>query len=132
MTRKKPKEALREIKEAMYIILCGLGQQVCGRENSLLKDDVNGGYVISSTVYRGSNSNMDFCLIKTDTAGHVLWVHTYGGEKDEHCYDMDLTLDGGYVLAGHTNSPPSVGWDALIIKVNKFGNLEWKIVLGNH
>ena len=22
-------------------------------------------------------------------------------------------------------SPPSVGWDAFIIKVNKYGNLEW-------
>ncbi len=91
----------------------------------ILKDDINGGYVISSTVYRNFDSNRDFCLVKTDTAGQVLWVRTYGGERDEDCYDMDLTLDGGYVLAGHTISPPSVGWDAYIVKTNKYGNLEW-------
>ena len=34
----------------------------------ILKDDINGGYVISSTVYRDFDSNRDFCLVKTDTA----------------------------------------------------------------
>ena len=87
----------------------------------ILEDKFNGGYIISSTVFKGVNTNMDFCLIKTDTAGQILWVYAYGGDKDEHCYDMDLTLDGGYIMTGHTSSPPSVGWDAYLIKVDKNG-----------
>lgn len=92
----------------------------------ILEDKFNGGYIISSTVFKEGNTNMDFCLLKTDTAGQILWVYAYGGDKDEHCYDMDLTLDGGYIMTGHTSSPPSVGWDAYLIKVDKNGLMVWE------
>ncbi len=92
----------------------------------IIEDKINGDYMISSTVYKEDTIDMDFCLIKTDTAGQILWAYAYGGTKDEHCYDMDLTLDGGYILTGHSRSPPSVGWDAYLIKVDKNGLMEWE------
>ncbi|MBA7521606.1 hypothetical protein ES705_13713 [subsurface metagenome] len=91
----------------------------------ILQDTSNGGYIISSTVFSGKNNNMDFCLIKTDLSGNVEWINTYGGTRDEHCYDMDLTLDAGYILTGHTTSPPAVGWDAYLVKVDRYGEKIW-------
>ena len=90
----------------------------------ILQDSSNGGYIISSTVFT-ANNKMDFCLIKTDSSGNVIWINTYGGERDEHCYDMDLTKDGGYILTGHTTSLPSVGWDAYLVKVDRNGEKVW-------
>jgi hypothetical protein len=91
----------------------------------ILQDSSNGGYIISSTVFSEANHNMDFCLIKTDPSGNIEWINIYGGERDEHCYDMDLTKDGGYILTGHTTSLPSVGWDAYLVKVDRNGEKVW-------
>lgn len=96
----------------------------------ILQDTSNGGFIVSSTVFSGKNNNMDFCLIKTDLSGNVEWINTYGGMGDEHCYDMDLTLDSGYILTGHTTSPPAVGWDAYLVKVDRYGEMIWERSFG--
>ena len=99
--------------------------------NENLNDDVNEGYVISSTVYRAPILT-GLLLDKADTAGHVLWVHTYGGERDEHCYDMDLTLMVDmYWLSIPIRHLQLVGMHLLLKSIN-MAIWSGKIVLRNH
>lgn len=87
--------------------------------------------VISSLwVYSGGRDHMDAILIRTDDEGNEIFSGSYGGEYSEHCYDFDLTPDGGYILAGHTQSYGVVNWDYMLMKIDSAGNQEWVQTFG--
>jgi hypothetical protein len=87
----------------------------------------DGGYAVCSNIYNESTQDLDFCLLKTDINGNLLWYKNYGGEAQEHCYDFDLTPDNGFILGGHTQTYAKVenGWDVWLVKTDSVGNLEW-------
>ena len=62
--------------------------------------------------------------------GVSLYQKTFGGTKDDFTYHSAPTADSGYVLAGQTNSSGSGGYDGLVIKVNKKGNVVWSKTIG--
>jgi hypothetical protein len=43
-------------------------------------------------------------MIKTNASGDTLWTRTYGGTNDDEGYSVQRTPDGGYIVAGKTNS----------------------------
>jgi hypothetical protein len=92
------------------------------------------GFVLCTTQWMNHpEKSEDFCLIKTDLEGNEYWSQTYGGQdNDEHCYDFDLSSDGGYILGGHTRSPSYgvINWDFLLMKIGKEGNEEWHRTFG--
>jgi hypothetical protein len=76
-----------------------------------------GGNVIigAETASSGAGSH-DLCLIKLDGNGNQLWSRTYGGSDYEICDAMQKTTDGGYVLAGATQSFGAQSFDGYVIK----------------
>ncbi|MEM7370348.1 MAG: hypothetical protein AAF587_17195 [Bacteroidota bacterium] len=91
------------------------------------------GYIICTTHWMNDPDHpQDFYLIKLDNEGNELWAKNYGGDSDEHCYDCDVAMDGGYILGGHTRSPSYgvVNWDFLLMKINKEGVEEWHQTFG--
>jgi hypothetical protein len=97
------------------------------------KELYNEGFVICNTLWMNDPEHPeDFYLIKTDNEGNEYWNKNYGGDSDEHCYDFDLTSDGGYILGGHTRSPSYgvVNWDFLMMKIDSEGNEEWHRTFG--
>jgi hypothetical protein len=66
----------------------------------------------------------DFWLIKTDSTGDTLWTRTYGGTSDETCYGMAQTSDGGFVLAGRSNSFGG-SWGGYLVRTNSTGDTIW-------
>ncbi len=92
------------------------------------KEKMREGFAICTTIWMNDPEHpQDFYLIRTDDEGNEYWSKNYGAESDEHCYDFDLTTDGGYILGGHTRSPSYgvVNWDFLMMKVDSDGNEEW-------
>jgi hypothetical protein len=95
--------------------------------------EIVGGYAICSCIWVWSEEtgdHQDFSLIKTDDQGNTIWQNFYGGDKNDHLYDFDLTKDGGYILTGHTLSYGVNNWDYLLIKVDSEGSEEWHKVFG--
>jgi len=83
-----------------------------------------------------TNFGLDYWLVKFDDEGRLIWQQTYGGRRDEIGFSLDATPDGGYILAGQTNS-----WDVQVtdfkgfidgwvVKVNAQGNLQWQKTFG--
>ena len=107
---------------------------ISAAQGAKVRADLNGdGFVICTTHWMNHpEKSEEFCLIKTDSAGNEIWIRTYGRENDEHCYDFDLTRDGGYILGGHTRSPSYgvVNWDFLLMKIDQDGNEEWHRTFG--
>ncbi len=60
----------------------------------------------------------------------VKFAKTYGGTSRDKAYSVQQTSDGGYIVAGYTNSF-GAGWDdILLIKTDAFGNVQWAKTYG--
>ena len=64
----------------------------------------DGGYTMGGTTFSYGAGNGDAWLVKTDAAGNYLWNKTCGGTGYESAWALVQTSDGGYVIAGDSNS----------------------------
>jgi hypothetical protein len=55
----------------------------------------------------------------------IEWNQTYGGAGDECARSVVQTAEGGYALAGHTNSYGAGSYDFWLVKTDANGNVEW-------
>jgi len=66
----------------------------------------------------------DYLLIKTDSAGELIWMRAYGGPDAEWGYAVQQADDGGFIMAGDG------GWGEFsynLIKVDSLGDWVWGI-----
>lgn len=85
------------------------------------------------TLNRGGT---DTFLAKLTSTGSLTWIRTYGGSLNDDCRSMVRTNDGGFFLAGSSNSNDGDvpgnqgGGDAWLLKVDATGALDWKRTYG--
>jgi hypothetical protein len=90
----------------------------------------DGGYIISGGTTSFGAGGFDAWLVKTDAFGNVEWQKAYGGPLDDRANDMCKTSDGGFLLAGYTNSYGAGNSDFWLIKTNSTGNMQWNQTYG--
>ena len=86
----------------------------------------------------GQHGNGDAWVIKLDSIGNLKWQKMLGGSKTDWFYDLDLSIDGGFIATGYTrsndgdvNGNHSVdSLDLWLVKLDSLGNLEWQECLG--
>jgi len=62
-----------------------------------------GGYIVAGYTYSFGNSSQVY-LIKTNASGDTIWSRTYGGASYDEGWFVQQTQDGGYIVAGQTES----------------------------
>jgi hypothetical protein len=75
----------------------------------------------------------DFWVVLVDTNGNKIWDKSYGGTSDDGCYAVQQTADGGFILGGWSESPPSGNktspnygsGDMWIVRLDAQGNVLW-------
>jgi hypothetical protein len=93
-----------------------------------VRQTTDGGYVVAG--YTDSfGSNDQVYLIKTNAAGDTLWTRTYGGASVDRGYSVQQTTNGGYVVAGYTDSFGSND-QVYLIKTNAAGDTLWTRTYG--
>jgi hypothetical protein len=90
----------------------------------------DGGYIVAGYTNSFGAGGIDIFLIKTDANGNVSWAKTYGGTGDDIARSVQQTSDGGYILAGETNSFGVGGRDIFLIKTDANGNVSWAKTYG--
>jgi hypothetical protein len=81
----------------------------------------DGGYIIAGYTESFGAGMKDVYVIKTDGSGAVQWSRTFGGALDDEAAAVQQTTDGGYILAGYTESF-GVNRDMYLIKLDSAGN----------
>jgi len=76
----------------------------------------NDGYLIIGKITQTEpHANDDMVIMKTDTAGNILWLKNMGGSGNEKAFAFNKTDDGGYVVAGTYNNADNHNIDDIYI-----------------
>ena len=78
------------------------------------------------------------CLVTSALAQAppLKWQHTYGGSGDDEARAIDVTSDGGSIVAGYTNSSDGqvtnyhFNFDFWVVKLNSNGAIQWESAFG--
>jgi len=112
-----------------------------------VEETADGGYILGGQSLSGggigdkAESNIggyDYWVVKLNSSGNVVWQNSIGGTSNDQLYDAQPTSDGGYILAGSSESglngdktEDRVGnTDYWIIKLDATGNIVWQNVIG--
>lgn len=106
----------------------------------------DGGYILAGSSEsdqsldkkEDSRGSSDFWIIKLNAKGGEEWQKTIGGSGQDELASIVQSRDGGFVLAGSTNSERSAdkttssygGMDYWVVKVDKEGKLVWQNSFG--
>src|SRR5690606_37373183 len=69
-----------------------------------------GGYIVAGHTYSNDGDvsanygGSDCWLLKLDASGNIEWEKSLGGDGEEYAYSIQQTTDGGYIIAGYSNS----------------------------
>ena len=94
-----------------------------------VQQTTDGGYVVGGTSNSFGNGAQVY-LIKTNASGDTLWTRNYGGTGSDRGYTVQQTTDGGYIVAGTTNSFGNGFDDVYLIKTNASGDTLWTRTYG--
>jgi hypothetical protein len=74
---------------------------------------IDGGYIVAGNSYsndgevtghNGSTNYSDYWIVKLNSFGEIKWQKSFGGSKNERAYSIQQTNDGGYIIAGYSES----------------------------
>ncbi|OLD11308.1 MAG: hypothetical protein AUI93_04795 [Crenarchaeota archaeon 13_1_40CM_3_52_10] len=97
---------------------------------SSVQDTPDGGFIVAGDATSFGAGATDAWLLKLDENGNVQWQKTYGGTAIDHALSVGLTSDGGFIVAGTTNSFGAGFVDAWVFKVDESGNVQWQKTYG--
>ncbi len=95
-----------------------------------VQQTADSGYVITGETWSYRDGYEDVYLVKTDASGNTMWTRTYGGTASDVAHSVQQTADGGYVVAGCTNSFGAGEYDVWLIKTNNSGGMMWAQTFG--
>ncbi len=88
------------------------------------------GYVLTGYTRTYGAGSYDVWLIKTDATGDTVWTKTFGGSNGDTGNSVRQTSDGGYIIAGYTQSYGEGDRDAWLIKTDASGDILWTKTFG--
>jgi uncharacterized delta-60 repeat protein len=77
-----------------------------------IRTTFDGGFVVAGFTTSFGAGSYDAWVLRLDAVGNVLWQRAYGGGLQDWANSVDLTTDGGFVVAGYTErtTSGSSGW----------------------
>lgn len=95
-----------------------------------VRETSDGGFIVVGWTRSFGVGNKDVYLLKIDANGDTLWTRTYGGVNDDEGWSVQETSDGGYIVAGSTESFGAGGSDIYLVKTDMNGDTIWTSTCG--
>ena len=111
-------------------------------EANSIQQTSDGGYIVAGNTLSndgdvsGYHGYSDFWVVKLNSAGNLQWQRTLGGSSLDFAYAVQQTNDGGFIVAGFTESTDGdvLGnhgdKDVWLVKLSAIGTIEWQKCLG--
>jgi hypothetical protein len=90
----------------------------------------DGGFILAGYSFSADNSNQDAWIIKTDEHGDLQWDRMFREPGTGNIYSARETHDGGFILAGLSNSHRDGNFDVWLGRTDAGGNALWTRTLG--
>jgi len=111
----------------------------------------DGGFIIAGNSWSddgdvsGNHGKSDYWIVKLSVSGSTEWQRCFGGTNEDYAHSIKQTSDGGYIIAGFSNSNDGdvTGWhvgydisgtiaysDCWIVKLDSSGAIAWQCCLG--
>lgn len=91
----------------------------------------DGGIVATGKTRSFGSEQTDLSVMKFDTAGKLIWHKIYGFKYYEYGNAVTSTEDGGFMIAGGTNTLGNGGHSVYMLALDKSGKLIWSHVYGD-
>jgi len=95
-----------------------------------VRQTADGGYIVAGLNESYGAGGEDVYLVRTNAAGDTLWTRTYGGPRSDEAHSVEVTADGGFVVAGSTYSFGAGSFDGYLIRTGPRGELLWTRTIG--
>jgi uncharacterized delta-60 repeat protein len=90
----------------------------------------DGGIVATGATRSFNSAQTDLSVMNFNKDGKLIWHKIYGFKYYDEGNAITMTKDGGYLIAGTTNSMGKGDYDNYIIALNSKGSLIWSKLYG--
>jgi uncharacterized delta-60 repeat protein len=94
------------------------------------QNTTDGGYILSGNTYPSGAGLTDAWILKFNSSGAAEWQKTYGGTKTDVPESIQQASDGGYIVAGYTQSFGAGDADFWVLKLDSTGSVTWQKTFG--
>ncbi|MEO6166918.1 MAG: T9SS type A sorting domain-containing protein [Chitinophagales bacterium] len=103
-----------------------------------VQQTADGGFIVAGNAESSdgdvtvNHGEEDYWIVKLDADGNLMWQKSLGGSEEDEAYSVQQTVDGGYIIAGESESTDGdvAGnhgeGDYWIVKLDANGNLLWQ------
>jgi hypothetical protein len=107
-----------------------------------IQPTIDGGFIIAGSSQSndgdvtGNHNGSDYWIVKLTNDGIISWQKTFGGSNTDFAHSIQQTIDGGYIVAGYSDSNDgdvtgnNGSGDYWIVKLTFDGNISWQKSLG--
>jgi hypothetical protein len=111
-----------------------------------LEQTADNGFILAGTSYSSASGDKtspgygysDFWIVRTDASGNKLWEKSFGGTVGDNLVAGKVISDGGFILGGYSQSPPSGNKSATnfgaddfwVLRLDAEGNKIWERSFG--
>tara|TARA_B110000046_G_C13006276_1_gene404550 strand:- start:724 stop:2262 length:1539 start_codon:yes stop_codon:yes gene_type:complete len=100
------------------------------------------GYIIGGRVLSddgditNNQGGFDSWIVKLNSVGVIQWQKTFGGTSNDYLFDIQKTVDGGFVTVGYTESNDGDvsinrgNGDCWVVKFTETGIIQWEKTFG--
>ena len=96
-----------------------------------MEQTADSGFIMVGGTTTYSNGQNDIWLVKADAYGNQQWQKSKGGTDFDFANMVKITSDGGFIIAGFTNSYGAGNNDGYLVKTDANGNTQWTQTYGD-